>query len=156
MAKESQPTPASNAEPIKQTEYANDGSEIVTHTTAKGKPLRGVVRPDLTTDEAKAIDPFTFKGKYDGYFIREKYFDQLPPKPVENKAEPTTAESVPEPKASDGAMTVDQLKQLRTETINKINQQEADNRAVDDRLLSKKDKLDKAIAETEPTKRSVC
>ena len=152
VAKESQPTPASNAEPIKQTEYANDGSEIVTHTTAKGKPLRGVVRPDLTTDEAKAIDPFTFKGKYDGYFIREKYFDQLPPKPVENKAEPTTAESVPEPKASDGGMTVDQLKQLRTETINKINQQEADNRAVDDRLLSKKDKLDKAIAEAEPAK----
>ena len=149
VAKESQPQPAMTQEEKEDSDI--DNPQIIEHTTGKNKVIRGVVRKDLTVDEAKAIDPYTFK-KDGGYFIREKYFDQLPPKPVENKAEPTTAESVPEPKASDGGMTVDQLKQLRTETINKINQQEADNRAVDDRLLSKKDKLDKAIAEAEPAK----
>lgn len=49
--------------------------EIVEHTTGKGKVLRGVIRTGLTRDEAKEIDPFTFK-KGDGYFIRAKYLDQ--------------------------------------------------------------------------------
>ena len=146
VAKESQPQPAMTQEEKEDSDI--DNPQIIEHTTGKNKVIRGVVRKDLTVDEAKAIDPYTFK-KDGSYFIREKHLDKLPAKPVENKAEPTTAESVPEPKASDGGMTVDQLKQLRTETINKINQQEADNRAVDDRLLSKKDKLDKAIAEAE-------
>jgi hypothetical protein len=44
----------------------------VTHTTSKGKVLRGVVRRDLTLAQAKKIDPFTFK-KDAGFFIREKY-----------------------------------------------------------------------------------
>ena len=51
----------------------------------------------------------------------------------------------------DDAITLDQLKQLRIDTANKINQQEAGNRIVDDRLLRKKDQLDKAIAEAEGT-----
>lgn len=49
--------------------------EIVEHTTGKGKVLRGVIRTGLTRDQAKEIDPFTFK-KGDGYFIRAKYLDQ--------------------------------------------------------------------------------
>lgn len=49
--------------------------EIVEHTTGKGKVLRGFIRKGLTRDEAKAIDPFTFK-KDGGYFIRAKYLDQ--------------------------------------------------------------------------------
>lgn len=49
--------------------------EIIEHTTGKGKVLRGVIRTGLTKDEAKEIDPFTFK-KGDGYFIRAKYLDQ--------------------------------------------------------------------------------
>lgn len=51
----------------------------------------------------------------------------------------------------DDAITLDQLKQLRVDIINKINQQEADNRYVDDRLMRKKSQLDKAIAEAEGT-----
>ncbi|MNP93542.1 Transglycosylase SLT domain protein [compost metagenome] len=48
---------------------------LIEHTTGKGKVLRGVIRTGLTKDEAKEIDPFTFK-KGDGYFIRAKYLDQ--------------------------------------------------------------------------------
>lgn len=43
---------------------------IVEHVTGRGKTLRGVVR-QVTQDEAKAIDPYTFK-KDGGWFIREK------------------------------------------------------------------------------------
>lgn len=46
--------------------------EIVEHVTSKGKTLRGVVRTDLTAEQAKEIDPYTFK-KLDGWFIREKH-----------------------------------------------------------------------------------
>lgn len=46
--------------------------EIVEHVTGRGKTLRGIVRHDLTLDEAKNIDPYTFK-KDGGYFIREKH-----------------------------------------------------------------------------------
>ena len=48
------------------------GLEIVEHVTQKGKTLRGVVRTDLTRDQAKKIDAFTFK-KGGGWFIREKH-----------------------------------------------------------------------------------
>ena len=48
------------------------GLEIVEHVTKKGKTLRGVVRTDLTRDQAKEIDEFTFK-KDGGWFIREKH-----------------------------------------------------------------------------------
>jgi hypothetical protein len=48
------------------------GLEIVEHVTQKGKTLRGVVRTDLTRDQAKEIDEFTFK-KDGGWFIREKH-----------------------------------------------------------------------------------
>lgn len=58
------PSPDDNYSPSEET--------IIEHTTGKGKVLRGVVRQDLTLDEAKAVDPGTFK-KNGGYFIREKY-----------------------------------------------------------------------------------
>lgn len=45
---------------------------IVEHTTKKGKTVRGVVRADLTKEEAQAIDPYTFR-KDGGWFIREKH-----------------------------------------------------------------------------------
>ncbi|MFZ4538168.1 DEAD/DEAH box helicase family protein [Propionivibrio sp.] len=48
------------------------GLEIIEHTTAKGKVIRGVVRTDLTKAEAKKIDEFTF-AKNGGFFIREKH-----------------------------------------------------------------------------------
>lgn len=51
--------------------------EIIEHTTKKGKVIRGIVRTDLTRDEAKEIDPYTFK-KDGGFFIRERHLaDQL-------------------------------------------------------------------------------
>lgn len=49
---------------------------IVEHVTGKGKTLRGVVRTDLTADQAKTVDAFTFK-KNGGYFIREKHLAEL-------------------------------------------------------------------------------
>ena len=56
--------------------------EIVEHITAKGKKLRGIIRTDLTADQAKAIDPYTFRKKNGagetGWFIRSKYLDDLP------------------------------------------------------------------------------
>lgn len=50
---------------------------LVSYTTAKGKALRGVVIPaeQMTQEQAKAIDPFTFKHK-GGRFIREKHIER--------------------------------------------------------------------------------
>lgn len=45
---------------------------IIEHTTKKGKTLRGIIRRDLTLDEARGIDQYTFR-KDGGYFIREKH-----------------------------------------------------------------------------------
>ena len=56
----------------------NPSPPLIEYTTKKGKTLKGVVRTDLTRDQAKAIDPFTFKHD-GGFFIREKHIDQLPP-----------------------------------------------------------------------------
>lgn len=48
--------------------------DLVEVTTKAGKVLRGVLRTDLTREQAKAIDPFTWIPKgHQGYFIREKY-----------------------------------------------------------------------------------
>lgn len=44
--------------------------ELIEHTTGKGKILRGIVV--ATKEEAKAIDPYTFK-KDGGWFVKEKY-----------------------------------------------------------------------------------
>lgn len=51
---------------------ASAAPTVIEHTTAKGKTLRGVVRADLTKEQAQAIDAYTFK-KDGGWFIREKY-----------------------------------------------------------------------------------
>ena len=75
----------------------NTNVNIIEHTTGKNKIIRGVVRKDLTVDEAKAIDPFTFK-KDGGYFIREKHLDKLPP--VKASTEPAKVESQPEPEVT--------------------------------------------------------
>lgn len=84
---------------------------IVEHVTGKGKTLRGVIRTDLSLDEAKAIDPYTFK-KDGGLFIREKYLSDTAP-----SAAPTTAPIAAPEKATD------QLKQtLATHLQNKIAQ----------------------------------
>jgi hypothetical protein len=45
---------------------------MIEHVTGKGKTITGIVRTDLTKDEAKEIDPYTFP-KNGGFFIRSKY-----------------------------------------------------------------------------------
>ena len=45
---------------------------LVEHVTKKGKTIRGVVRKDLTREQAKAIDEYTF-AKDGGFFIREAH-----------------------------------------------------------------------------------
>lgn len=49
-----------------------NGLEIVEHVTQRGKTIRGVIRKDLSRDQAKEIDKFTFK-KDGGWFIREEH-----------------------------------------------------------------------------------
>ena len=40
---------------------ATDNPDLISHTTQAGKVIRGVVRTDLSQDQAKAVDPYTFK-----------------------------------------------------------------------------------------------
>lgn len=70
---------------------------IVEHVTGRGKTLRGVVRTDLTQEQAKAIDEYTFK-KDDGWFIREKYLENQAPA-LTSKA-PEATKSIAKPKAA--------------------------------------------------------
>lgn len=60
----------------KDAEPADTQPEIVEHVTGKGKKLRGIVRTDLTAEQAKEIDPYTFK-KLGGWFIREKHLGDV-------------------------------------------------------------------------------
>ncbi|MBM7070865.1 DEAD/DEAH box helicase family protein [Shewanella sp. 202IG2-18] len=53
-----------------------DGVERVTHTTKKGKELTGIIDNNLTRNEAKAIDPFSFRKGKDGWFIREERINE--------------------------------------------------------------------------------
>ena len=55
-------------------DYLKPTGEIVEHTTkgGKGKTIRGVIRKDISQQQAKEIDPYTFK-KDGGWFIREKH-----------------------------------------------------------------------------------
>jgi len=57
--------------------YVTDAPAI-TYTTKSGKTLEGVIARDLSQDEAKAIDPYTWK-KDGGYFIRMKHVDRPQP-----------------------------------------------------------------------------
>lgn len=71
--------------------------EIVTHITVKGKELRGIIRKDLTREEAKAIDEYTFR-KDGGWFIREKHLAgaALPEAKPQPQPEPETPEQIAE------------------------------------------------------------
>lgn len=73
---------------------ATEGA-IVEHVTGRGKTLRGVVRTDLTQEQAKAIDEYTFK-KGDGWFIREKYLENQAPA-LTSKAPEATKNIAPAP-----------------------------------------------------------
>lgn len=49
-------------------------AQLVEHVTKKGKTLRGIIRTDLTKEQAQAIDAYTFR-KDGGWFIREKHLE---------------------------------------------------------------------------------
>jgi len=67
--------------------------EIVEHVTKKGKTLRGVIRQDLTQDEAKEIDAYTFR-KDGGWFIREKHLGEAKQAPATAKPPPVAREPI--------------------------------------------------------------
>lgn len=89
----------SDAKPVAAVEPAaapaSTEPEMVGYTTKKGKTLRGVVRTDLTQDEAKEIDPYTFKHQ-GGWFIRAKHLDQEPVK-KEARASAQSEQAKPAP-----------------------------------------------------------
>ena len=72
------PAPAKTEKPVKTANPdavgTVDGGDlpIVEHITQKGKTLKGIIRMDLTKEQAQAIDPYTFR-KDGGFFIRDKY-----------------------------------------------------------------------------------
>lgn len=72
--------------------------KIVEHTTKRGRKIRGVIVPDLTREQAKEIDEFSFK-KGAGWFIREKHLDQL------RSAYPTNKDSLTVASATGTAQT---------------------------------------------------
>ncbi|EDM71041.1 hypothetical protein RAZWK3B_16630 [Roseobacter sp. AzwK-3b] len=68
------PEPAANDAPPSTLDgklRAARDAGTVEHVTQKGKKLTGVVLKDVTRDEAKSIDQYSFR-KDGGYFIREK------------------------------------------------------------------------------------
>ena len=64
--------PQAADKPAEASSQANSAPQWVEHTTGRGKTIRGIVRKDITVQEAKQIDPHTFR-KDGGFFIREKY-----------------------------------------------------------------------------------
>lgn len=71
-------TSAERVEETPKTEQvappADAAPEIVTYKTNKGKTLRGIVRTDLTKEQALEIDPYTMRHQ-GGWFIREKHLN---------------------------------------------------------------------------------
>lgn len=55
---------------------AATGATLVEHTTGKGKLLKGVIRKDLTREQAEQVDEYTFK-KDGGFFIRAEHLKKL-------------------------------------------------------------------------------
>lgn len=61
---------------------ADGRPDLIEHTTTSGETVRGVIRPDLTRQDARAIDPGAFKlaarkNQPAGFFIREQRLDAL-------------------------------------------------------------------------------
>lgn len=92
------PTPPAKAEKAQAqaagaAQAAETGATVVEHTTAKGKVIKGVIRTDLTKEQAQQVDPYTWK-KDGGFFIRLEHLDKLsekfPPPPIAIDAEGNT------------------------------------------------------------------
>lgn len=93
LVKQKLASPVEALPDVPDTNVANMPNEdnaqlkIVEHVTGRGKTLRGIIRTDLTLEQAKEIDKYTFR-KDGGYFIREKHLSDVAPTP---KAEVSTS-----------------------------------------------------------------
>ena len=96
--------PAASSTPASGASEPRGPSPLIEHVTKKGKTIRGVIRSDLTQDEAIAIDSGTFQkdgpnGR--GYFIRERSLDKLAEHDARKAGGSATAEApsvaAPEP-----------------------------------------------------------
>lgn len=67
--------PAENLEPA-GNKLTIDGYALVEHTTRRNKILHGYVLQGITNQQAKLIDPYTFK-KNGGFYIRQEYENEL-------------------------------------------------------------------------------
>jgi len=109
---------------------AAPGPEIIEYVTKKQKVLRGIIRTDLSLEQAKAIDPYTWKMN-GGYFIREKHLGgdtshiEAAPAPVVMSAEQqaealATAQRLAEERAKQALATqVEKLRQVANGAIDK-------------------------------------
>ena len=61
------------------TTSVQDGDVEATHTTGKGKTLRGIVRHGISKEEAQKLDAYTFK-KDGGWFIRARHVGDAAPR----------------------------------------------------------------------------
>lgn len=69
-----EPIPA-NEQEQQQIKTGEDGKpQLIEHTTSSGKIIKGII-VNMTRQEAKKIDRFTF-AKNGGFFIREKHLDE--------------------------------------------------------------------------------
>ena len=81
---------------------AQTDAALVEYVTKKGKTLTGIVRADLSKEQAKEIDPYTFWHKNpNGWFIREKYLGGAPKSadqnPIKNETPAAAADPAPAP-----------------------------------------------------------
>ena len=95
-AEKQKATPAKDRAPKKQPEpvVERGDAKIITYTTKAGKELRGIIRTDLTKEQAQKIDPYTWKMD-GGFFIREKYLKPAGNAPAFSRSESTSTGITP-------------------------------------------------------------
>lgn len=71
-ARRDEPKTPKAANPAAVGTVERNGLELVEHVTKAGKTIKGIIRTDLTKEQAQKIDPYTWK-KDGGFFIREQY-----------------------------------------------------------------------------------
>lgn len=108
--------PTERAEAPEAATVATQPGEIVEHTTKRGKVLRGAIRTDLDREQARAIDPYSFR-KDGGWFIRET----AQTAPSADVATPASEAPKPTVVADDAA----RIAQRRTAQVERMREQAA-------------------------------
>ena len=85
--------------------------EIIEYTTRKQKVLRGIIRTDLTKEQATEIDPYTWRMN-GGFFIREKHLEGMAPGTGDVQPAPAPVELTPEQRA-EAVATAERARQER-------------------------------------------